>query len=130
MFDANKYKPTVIFCDMFVVPNRISRNKIQVWLTNNEVDNLQDHCHTIKKGGEEYTGYIVEKIIPYNEETMVEGNLVKMRLTFRGRKKNGEILEKKNVEFPVTVEALCKQSKYRYKRFGNFEDAALYATSC
>lgn len=130
MFNPKKYMCSRIVADMFVIPNKVSKDKIQIWLTNEGTDNLQDHAFFTIHNGEQYLGRIKETVIPYSEK-MKEGTSGILNLTFLGKKCVNHLSEEGEwCEFPIKVEVTCNQLDYRYRRFGKFEEAAAYATAC
>jgi hypothetical protein len=94
---------------------------VNLWLVSEEGDNLSDHGLTVTSGDKEYYlpyfGDTFDNIPAHFFEGLCEGENLNLKVTRWGRKVND-----KETEVDITVKMCLAQSKYRYRRFGDFQD--------
>lgn len=100
-------------CKLNGLNNNDEEMLVQVWITNDKSDNIDDHGIIIN--GKQY--YVICSNIPYTLiKNVKEGENITVK--FFGYDHSGEEAVKVVFEMQLTA----KQLDYRYKRFGSFEE--------
>ena len=106
-------KGMIDLCKLNGLTEDLEEKMVQVWLTNDKSDNINDHG--IKIDGKQY--YPSCSNIPYTLiKNVKEGETATVK--FFGYDHSGE----KAVKVVFEIQLTAKQLDYRYKRFGSFEE--------
>lgn len=91
---------------------------IQTWVCSELSDNFSDHYPHIKYDGKKISVRILSDRIPYEIiKDKKEGDVFKYTYPITSD------YEEEEIRGTVTVTLTCNQYDYRYRRFGNFEQA-------
>lgn len=109
--------------DVFIIPNRYHDGTAQIWITNNENDNMVDHGFYITANdGNEY--YIPAGELPrrVNKEILPSSEGISKFVEFDVHPLNDGFRKDKTVTIKLLIALTANQLEYRYRNFGKFED--------
>lgn len=95
---------------------------VQIWVTNDDVENFQDHHPRFIMGGKVYE-YNLQTRLPYSIlKNIKEGETFDITIPVKGRPVDLDEDTKSPVETEINFKLTAKQTEYRYRRFGKFEE--------
>ncbi len=94
---------------------------IQVWVCDNKCENYQNHYPKFTAEGKTYR-YNLTSFIPYSIlKNVKEGETIDLDLPVTGFHINEDDTES-SIDTVISFKLTAKQTSYRYRRFGNFEE--------
>lgn len=95
---------------------------VQIWVTNDDVGNFQDHHPRFILRGKVYE-YNLQARLPYSIlKNIKEGETFDITIPVKGRPVDLDDDTKSPVETTINFKLTAKQTEYRYRQFGKFED--------